>query len=122
MDPAPIQVREGKVVEFGTQVPVFIVESSLGIKAIQRQVVGYMLSREELLDSQFPEILYRTAHLGEIDAQPLELKIRIDAKVGGTILQISLRMSNGEFLGGERYRERNDAVKQLISKMLRYKI
>jgi hypothetical protein len=122
VDATPIQVRDGRVMEFGAQVPVFIVETSLGVKAVQRQVVGYMLSREELLDSQFPEILYRTAHLGELDSAPLELKVRIDTKAGGSILQISLRMSNGEYLGGDKYRDRNDAVKQLISKMLRYKI
>ncbi len=122
VDASPIQVREGRVVEFGGQVPVFIVESPLGIKAVQRQIVGYMLSRDELLDNQFPEILYRTAHLGELDSEPVELKVRIDTKASGTIMQISIRLTTGDYIGSERYRERNDAVKQLISKMLRYKI
>ena len=122
VDAAPIIVREGRVVEFGTQVPVFIVESPLSIKAVQRQIVGYMLSRDELLDNQFPEILYRTAHLGEVDSEPVELKVRIDTKAGGTIMQISMRLTSGDYIGSERYRDRNDAVKQLISKMLRYKI
>jgi predicted nucleic acid-binding Zn-ribbon protein len=122
VDATPVQVREGKVMEFGNQIPVYIVESGLGVKAIQRQVVGYMLSRDELLDDQFPEVLYRTAHLGELDSEPVELKIRIDSKASGTILQISMRLTNGDYLGSERYRERNDAAKQLISKMLRYKI
>jgi hypothetical protein len=119
---SPIQVREGRVVEFGTQVPVFIVETPLDYKAAQRQVVGYMLSRDELIDERFPELLFRAANLSELDAGPVEVKARIDSRGAGTVLQISFRLSDGEYLGGESYRERTALAKQLISKMLRYKI
>jgi hypothetical protein len=118
----PIQVREGRVVEFGNQVPVFIVESPLGMAAAQRQVIAYMLSREELYDDRFPELNYRTANLAELDAGPVEMKVRIDSRGTGTILQISFRLSDGEHLGGDKYRERINSAKQLISKMLRYKL
>jgi chromosome segregation ATPase len=118
----PIQVREGRVVEFGNHVPVFIVEMPLNYKAAQRQVVGYMLSRDELIDERFPELVFRAANLTELDAGPVEVKARIDSRGAGTILQISFRLSDGEYLGGEKYRERTALAKQLISKMLRYKI
>lgn len=119
---APVQMREGKVVEFGAQVPVFIVESTAGLKTVQRQVVGYMLSRDELYDHSFPDILYRAARLAELDTEPVEIKVRLDPKSGGTTLQISIRLDNGEYISSEKYRDRQDAVKQLISKMLRYKV
>lgn len=119
---SPIQVREGKVVEFGQQIPVFIVESTLAYKLAMRQVASYMLSRDELYDDRFPELLYRSANLSELDSQPVEVKVRIDSRGAGSILQISFRLSTGEYLGGDNYRERINPAKQLIGKMLRYKI
>lgn len=118
----PIQVREGRVVEFGNQVPVFIVESGMSYKTALRQVASYMLSRDELYDDRFPELLYRSSNLPELDSQPVEVKVRIDSRGGGSILQISFKLSTGEYLGGENYRERINPAKQLIGKMLRFKI
>ncbi len=114
-------VREGRVVEFGTQVAVFITESPLSPKNVQKQVITYMLSRDELYDDQFPDLVYRNTQLAEVDTEPVEMKIRIDSKGSGSILQISFKLTTGEYLGIENYRERIEPSKQLIAKMLRYK-
>jgi chromosome segregation ATPase len=118
----PILIRDGRVLEFGNQVPVFIIESSLTTTAVERQAAGYLLSRGELYDERFPDLLFRTAKLTDLDAGPVEVKIRIDARGAGSILQISFRLVDGEYIGGDKYPERTATAKQLISKMLRYKI
>lgn len=121
-DNAKINVREGRVVEFGQQVQVFIAESPLSPKNVQKQIILYMLSRDELYDDKFPDLVYRSASLSELDSEPIEWKIRIDSKGTGSILQISAKLSTGEFLGLDNYRERIEPTKQLITRMLRYKL
>jgi hypothetical protein len=118
----PILIREGRVLEYGNQIPVFIVESSLATTTSERQAIGYFLNRQELYDDRFPDLQYRTAKIVELDASPVEVKIRIDARGAGSILQISFRLEDGEYIGGDKYPERIATAKQLISKMLRYKI
>ncbi len=118
----PILIRDGRVLEYGNQVPVFIIESPLATNLIERQAVGYFLSRAELYDDRFPDLQYRAAKLADLDAGPIEVKIRIDARGAGSILQISFRLEDGEYIGGDKYPERTATAKQLISKMLRYKI
>jgi chromosome segregation ATPase len=116
-----VQVKEGYIVESGERVPVFVVESSMGYKTVQRQIVGYMLSRDELFDDRFPELLYRAASLAELDSEAVEMKVRIESNGSGSRLQISFLLAGGEYLGGIQHHAGDAAAKQLIIKMLRYK-
>jgi hypothetical protein len=116
-----VQVKEGYIVESGERIPVFVVESSMGYKTVQRQIVGYMLSRDELFDDRFPELLYRAASLAELDSEAVEMKVRIESSGSGSRLQISFLLTGGEYLGENQRQAGNSAAKQLIIKMLRYK-
>lgn len=115
------RMREGRVVEFGQTVPVFIVETNLSYKAAQKKVVGYMLSRDALLDEQFPDIFYRSVRLPEIAERPIALKVRINTQGLGSILQISFMLEEDIYLGEQGSKRQKEAAKQLIGRMLRYK-
>jgi hypothetical protein len=118
----PQDIRETMVVEFGSSVPVFSVKSPLNYRSVQRQVVGYMLSRDILLSAQFPDLAFQNVSLPEIFEGQLEIKIRIDNQDGVSVLNASFRLPDGSYLGTEKTRKQNESAKQLIVRMLRYKI
>ncbi|MEM7039606.1 MAG: hypothetical protein AAF570_21715, partial [Bacteroidota bacterium] len=117
----PNAIRMGKVVEFGNTVPVYIVETELSYKAARKQVVAYMLERDELLDEQFPDIMFRGVSLPEIHDGLLDMKVRIDTRGNGSILQLSFQTETGAYLTGDDSKRQNDKAKTLISNLLRYK-
>ena len=118
----PQDIRETMVVEFGSSVPVFSVKTPLNYRAAQRQVVAYMLSRDILLSAQFPDLAFQNVSLPEISEGQLEIKIRIDSQGGTTVLNVSFRLPDGSHLGTEKTRKQNESAKQLIVRMLRYKV
>ena len=118
----PQDVKENMVVEFGSSVPVFTITTSLSYRAAQRQVVAYMLSRDILLSAQFPDLYFQNISLPELSEGQLEMKVRIDSKDNSTVLQVSFKLPDGNYLGTERTRKQNESARQLIVRMLRYKV
>lgn len=118
----PQDIRQTTIVEFGSSVPVFSVKSALSYRAAQRQVVAYMLSRDILLSAQFPDLAFQNISLPEISEGQIEIKVRIDNQGGTTVLNLSFRLPDGSYLGTEKTRKQNDSAKQLIVRMLRYKV
>lgn len=121
-DVNPQDIRENSIVEFGSSVPVFTIKTALNYRAAQRQVVAYMLSRDILLSAQFPDLAFQNASLPEISEGQLEIKVRIDNQGGTTVLNLSFRLPDGSYLGTEKTRKQNDSARQLIVRMLRYKV
>lgn len=114
------QIKVNPVNEFGTQVTVFQVATPLRYQLAQKQVVAYMLSRNEILDEQFPDILYRSVMIPELDLQPLEFRVRIASEGTGTVIKFSFKLADGSYLGDGSSRKVTDKAKQLISNLLRY--
>lgn len=114
------QIAVNPVNEFGTAVTVFQVETPLRYQLAQKQVVAYMLSRNEILDEQFPDILYRSVMLPELDLQPLEFRVRIASEGTGTVIKFSFKLADGSYLGDGSSRKITEKAKQLISNLLRY--
>ncbi|MEM6272416.1 MAG: hypothetical protein AAF998_23595 [Bacteroidota bacterium] len=115
------QIEIRRINEFGETVPVFVAATPLRYKLAQKQVVAYMLSRNEILDEQFPDILYRAVMFPDLDLQPVEFRVRIASEGSGTLLKFSFRLADGGYLGEGSSRKVLEKAKQLISNLLRYR-
>ena|GEM_PF-3121677 len=117
----PADVKMGKVEEMGTM-PVFSIETMLNFKAAQKQVVAYMLSRDLLLSEQSPDLFFKNVYLSELAQEPLDIRIKIDSRAGGTVLFFTFRTNKGGYLGDAAQSRQNESIKQFIVRILRYRI
>lgn len=120
-NPGSFRVRDGKVMEFGETVPVFIADTDLDYQTAQRRVVAYMLQRNELLNEQFPDIFFAGATLPELSPDPVEIRIRIDSRGSrGSTIQISFKLQSGNFIGPSADRNLAEVARQLVARMIRF--
>ena len=117
----PDQVKITRITEFGATIPVFEVETDLAFRAAQRQVVAYLLSRDILLSEQFPDLVFRNALLSELSGGQIEMKVRVETNGNNSLLQISFKLPEGNYVGTDATARLNDSARQLIVRMLRYK-
>jgi|GEM_PF-5115170 len=120
-NPGSFRVRDGKVMEFGETVPVFIADTDLDLQTAQRRMVAYMLQRNELLNEQFPDIFFAGATLPELSADPIDIRIRIDTKgARGSTIQISFKLQSGNYIGPSADRNLAEVARQLVARMIRF--
>lgn len=121
-DPGSFKVRDGRVMEFGDMVQVFIVDTDLGYQGAQRRMVAYMLSRNELLNEQFPDLVFAGATFPELSSDPVDVRIRIDTRgANGSTIQVSFKTSDGAYIGANNDRNQTEVARQLVARMIRFK-
>ncbi len=121
-DPGSFKVRDGRIMEFGDMVQVFIVDTDLGYQAAQRRMVAYMLSRNELLNEQFPDLVFAGATFPELSGDPIDIRIRIDTRgASGSTIQVSFKTSDGIYIGSNNDRNQTEVARQLVARMIRFK-
>lgn len=113
-------VKEGKVVEFGIQVPVYGVETSLKTEEAQKRIAAYFISRGEIVDQQFPDFLFKTVQFIEFDDEPLDIRVRIDSRASGSSVQVSYELPGGQFIGPNSSKQLQNAATKLVEEMLQY--
>lgn len=119
--PVKFSIREGRVLEFGEQVPVFIVDTDVSSRSAQRRVCAFMLQRDELVDEQFPDIVFQMVQFPELSTQPVTVRVRIDANGSGSTLQISFQEADNAYIGASSDRTQVEAARQVAGQMIRYK-
>lgn len=121
-DPGSFKVRDGRVMEFGDMVQVFIADTDLGYQGAQRRVVAYMLSRNELLNEQFPDLIFNGVSFPELSGDPINVRVRIDTRgATGSTIQVSFKTEDGSYIGANNDRNQTEVARQLVARMIRFK-
>lgn len=113
-------IREGRVVEFGVQVPVLISEIKLSPQQTQRRIAAYFLSRGEFADQQFPDLVFNTVQFTEFDDDPMDIQVRVDSRPNGSVIQISFKYADGRYIGPNSSKQTLDTARQLLGRMIRF--
>ncbi len=120
-DLGSFKVKDGRVMEFGNMIHVFVVDTDLSYKNAQRRIVAYMLNRNELLNEQFPNLVFTGATISELSSDPVDVQVRIDPRSATSCtIQVSFKTSAGVYIGAYKDRDQTEAARQLVAQMIRF--
>ena len=115
-----VNIKGGKVAEFGRYVPLFEAQVGQGVKTVQKKVAGYMVWQGHFFDEKFPDFLYEKIALSEVSSEKLTLKIRLAPNGTGTKVGVSFRLKNGQYIDPDNQEELSNNARQFITRMLRF--